>query len=46
MWWIDLVPGKYFTYNLRRVNTDRLFTVRFDLEKPIPAPGKPWGWRD
>ncbi len=46
VWWIDLVPGKYFTYNLRRVNTDRLFTVRFDLEKPIPAPGKPWGWKD
>ncbi len=46
VWWIDLVPGKYFTYNLRRVNTDRLFTVRFDLEKPIAAPGKPWGWKD
>jgi hypothetical protein len=46
VWWIDLVPGEYFSYNLRRVNTDRFFSVRFDLTQPIPPPGKPWGWTD
>ncbi len=44
VWWIDLVPGEHFTYNLRRVNTDRLFSVRFDLTEKISVPGKPWGW--
>lgn len=44
VWWIDLVPGEHFTYNLRRVNTDRLFSVRFNLSQDISAPGKPWGW--
>lgn len=46
IWWIDLVPGKYFTYNLRRVNSELLFSIKFDLEKEIPTPGKPWGWKD
>jgi hypothetical protein len=46
VWWIDLVPGESFTYNLRRVNTDRIFSVRFDLKNPVEAPGKPWGWQD
>ena len=46
IWWIDLVPGEYYAYNLRRVNTDRLFTVRFDITVPIDPPGKPWGWED
>jgi hypothetical protein len=46
IWWIDLVPGEYFSYNLRRVNTDRLFTVRFDLANSVAAPDKPWGWKD
>jgi len=44
VWWIDLVPGEHFTYNLRRVNTERLFSIRFDLSKEINTPGKPWGW--
>lgn len=46
IWWVDLVPGEYFSYNLRRVNTDRLFTVRFDLSNAVAAPDKPWGWTD
>lgn len=46
VWWIDLVPGESFTYNLRRVNTDRVFSVRFDLKNPVEIPGKPWGWQD
>lgn len=46
IWWIDVVPGEYFSYNLRRVNTPRLFSVRFDLTSPVDEPGAPWGWED
>lgn len=46
VWWVELVPGKYFTYNLRRVVTERFFTIRFDLSKPVVAPSAPWGWKD
>jgi len=46
IWWIDVVPGEYFSYNLRRVNTPRLFSVRFDITRPIETPGAPWGWED
>jgi hypothetical protein len=46
VWWVELLPLKYFTYNLRRVNTDRLFTIRFDLTRPVDIPGAPWGWKD
>jgi len=45
MWWIDLVKGEHFSYNLRRMGTDRLFTVKFDLSKEVVAPAAPWGWR-
>jgi hypothetical protein len=38
--------GGYFTYNLRRLGTDRLFSVKFDLTKEIIKPGAPSGWRD
>ncbi len=46
IWWIDVTAGSHFTYNLRRVATDRLFSVRFDLAKPVPEPAAPWGWKD
>lgn len=47
IWWIDLVPDSIFSYNLRRVNTDRLFSVEFDLSKPLSEnPSPPWGWKD
>ena len=46
IWWIELVPGEFFSYNLRRLGGDRLFTVKFDLTKEIEAPPAPWGWRD
>jgi hypothetical protein len=45
VWWITL-DDKSFTYNLRRIGTDRLVTVTFDLTKEIPAPEAPWGWKD
>lgn len=46
VWWIELVPGEFFSYNLRRLGGDRLFTVKFDLTKEIKAPPAPWGWKD
>lgn len=46
VWWVELEPGKFFTYNLRRLGTDRLFSIRFDLTRELPAPETPWGWKD
>ena len=42
IWWIDLKEGA-FVYNLRRVGTDRLFSVSFDVTKEVEAPPAPWG---
>lgn len=41
VWWITM-DGKTFTYNLRRIGTERLFTVKFDLTKPISSNYQPW----
>jgi len=46
VWWVEMVPGKHFIYNLRRMGSDRLFSIRFDLTKPVIAPPAPWGWVD
>lgn len=46
IWWIDLVPGEHFSYNLRRLGGDRLFTVKFDITKEVKTPAAPWGWKD
>ncbi len=46
VWWIELVPGEYFTYNLRRMGTERFFSIKFDLTKEIKTPEAPWGWKD
>ncbi len=46
VWWIDLVPGEYFVYNLRRLGSDRLFSVKFDITKTVAEPAAPWGWKD
>jgi hypothetical protein len=45
IWWITL-DDKSFTYNLRRVGSDRVFTVTFDLTKTVETPSAPWGWKD
>jgi hypothetical protein len=45
VWWITL-DGSAFTYNLRRIGSDRLFSVCFDLSKAVENPAAPWGWRD
>lgn len=41
-WWITL-DDTSFTYNLRRIGSDRLFSVKFDLTTPVDSPGAPWG---
>jgi hypothetical protein len=46
VWWIEIVDGQYFTYNLRRLGTERYFSIRFDLAKEIAKPAAPWGWKD
>jgi hypothetical protein len=45
VWWITINETS-FTYNLRRIGSDRLFTVHFDLTKTVPTPAAPWGWKD
>jgi hypothetical protein len=45
IWWVTL-DSTTFTYNLRRIGTDRLFTVAFDLTKEIEKPEPSWGWED
>ncbi len=45
-WWIDLVPGESYTYNLRRMGSDRFFSIKFDLTKEIETPEAPWGWKN
>lgn len=45
VWWITL-SDTTFTYNLKRVDTPRQFTVVFDLSKTVKNPGSPWGWTD
>ncbi len=45
VWWFT-IEADHFTYNLRRVGSDRLFTVKFDLTKTIATPTAPWGTKD
>ena len=43
VWTIEVVPGKYFAYALRREGTDRRVRVEFDLARSIALPPAPWG---
>lgn len=45
VWWFTINDSS-FTYNLRRIGSDRLFTVSFNIKQPIPTPPAPWGWKD
>ncbi len=45
IWWIT-IDDTTFTYNLRRLGTDRLFKVVMDLKTSIVPPSAPWGWKD
>ena len=45
VWWIT-VDEKSFTYNLKRIGSDRIFSVSFDTTKPVKTPAAPWGWAE
>lgn len=45
VWWITIDENS-FTYNLRRLGSDTLFSVKFDLTTPVDIPEAPWGWVD
>ncbi len=45
VWWITL-DDTSLTYNLRRIGTDRFFSVSFDLTTEIERPKPSWGWED
>lgn len=45
VWWITVDETSY-TYNLRRIGTDRHFSVAFDLGNPIERPEPSWGWEN
>ncbi|UYW02337.1 hypothetical protein K5I29_05410 [Flavobacterium agricola] len=42
VWWITLTKDA-FSYNLEKIDTDRVFSVVFDLKKQVETPVKPWG---
>ncbi|NEW80186.1 MAG: hypothetical protein GZ086_12345 [Gelidibacter sp.] len=44
-WWITIDSTSY-TYNLRRLGSDRVFTVSFDFTKVVEVPKPSWGWED
>lgn len=46
VWWIEMNPGEHFSYNLRRMGSERYFNIKFDTKTPVPAPLAPWGWKD
>lgn len=43
VWTVEVIPGRTYTYALRREGTDRRFRVEFDLTRTVPAPPPPWG---
>jgi hypothetical protein len=45
VWWITVDETQY-TYNLRRIGTNRFFSVSFDLTKEIEKPAPSWGWEN
>jgi hypothetical protein len=44
IWWIEVEGGEYYTYNLRRMGTDRYFSIRFSFEDETEIPPPAWGW--
>lgn len=46
VWWIELLPGQLFSYNLRRMGSERYFSIKFDLKTTTKTPEVPWGWKD
>lgn len=44
IWWVEVVPDEYYAYNLRRIGTDRYFSIRFSFENETEIPPPAWGW--
>lgn len=44
VWWVGLKEDS-FMYNLRRIGSERYFSVKFNLAKPINLDWRPWGWK-
>ncbi len=44
VWRIEVRAGDRFNYHLRRLGTERVFQVGFDLTETIETPEAPWGW--
>lgn len=44
IWTVEVEPGARFAYALRRVGTDRLVRIEFDLTRTVPTPPAPWGY--
>ncbi|MDN3618026.1 hypothetical protein QWY81_00995 [Polaribacter undariae] len=42
VWWIT-IDKTSFTYSLRRIGSERYFSVKFDTTKEIETPSAPWG---
>ncbi|MCI2227879.1 hypothetical protein MC378_01785 [Polaribacter sp. MSW13] len=42
IWWVS-IDKTSFTYNLRRIGSERFFSVKFDLTKEVKTPSAPWG---
>jgi len=45
VWWFT-IDENIISYNLRRIGSDRVFTVEFDLSKEVKTPPAPWGFED
>lgn len=45
VWWIT-ADDTSFSYNLRRIGSDRRFSVVFDLTEPVVYNERPWGWKE
>ncbi len=41
VWWIDLAPGEHFSYNLRRMGSERYISIKFDVKTPVKIPEAP-----
>ncbi len=44
VWTVEVVPGRTFSYALRREGTERRFRVEFDLTRRVAPPPAPWGY--
>lgn len=45
IWWISITDST-LSYNLRRVNSNELIKLKFDLTEEIEKPAAPWGWEE